>query len=135
MAGEKKKIDADTIELVRYLDEVIADYKRCVNEIGKMKYAAPQLLYYRDEVQDILDALVGSGADLKDRLQDIRLLDMKLRANARDFVREVGHANFKQYQIINNPPITHWWWYMNRTTMADKEHVAPWQWLRNQLMK
>ena len=129
---EAPAVDADAAELLKYLDEVMLDYQRYVGDIGKLGYAAPQLLYYRDEVQDLMEALEGeAGIDLKPRWVTLRDLDNKVRAGASDLVREVGHANFKQYQIVNNPPQTRWWWYLNRTT-ADPEpaKVPVWQWWR-----
>lgn len=125
------KLTPDVEELLKYLDEVILDYKRCIEQIGKMGYAAPQLLYYRDEVQDLVEALSGEqGVVLKERWATIRELDLKLRGRASDFVHEVGHSNFKQYQIVNNPPLTRWWWYMNRTTVNLENKIPRWQWWR-----
>ncbi len=124
--------DAEAAELLKYLDEVLQDYQRYVGEIGRLGYAAPQLLYYRDEVQDLMEALeVEDGVDMKPRWARIRDLDNQVRARASDLVGEVGHANFKQYQIVNNPPLTRWWWYLNRTTANPEPAPRPaWQWWR-----
>jgi len=127
-----KPLDAEVKELLDYLDEVLRDYERYVGEIWRLGYAAPQLLYYRDEVQDLMEALAPeAGVDLKPRWQKIRELDLAVRGKAVELVREVGHANFNQYQIVNNPPQTRWWWYLNRTT-ADPESskASIWQWWR-----
>ena len=43
-----------TAELLSYLDASLADYGKYVSQIGSLKYTAAQLLYYRDEVQDML---------------------------------------------------------------------------------
>lgn len=125
-------LDAEVQELQDYLDEVLRDYERYVGEIGRLGYAAPQLLYYRDEVQDLMEALASeAGVDLKPRWQKIRELDNQVRGKAVELVREMGHANFKQYQIVNNPPQTRWWWYLNRTTADPEPSKVPiWQWWR-----
>lgn len=118
-----------TAELLSYLDASLADYGKYVSQIGSLKYTAAQLLYYRDEVQDMLDALINDkGIDLKSRWIKVRELDLQLRAKASVFVQEVGHANFKQYQIINNPPVNRWWWYLNRTTVNLDHKTPSWQW-------
>lgn len=131
-AEANKPLDPEVAELLKYLDEVLADYERYVSDLGHLGYAAPQLLYYRDEVQDLMDDLAAEpGVDLASRWQKIRDLDNKVRAAATDLVREVGHANFKQYQIVNNPPLTRWWWYLNRTTANPEPGPKPaWQWWR-----
>jgi len=111
---------------------VLGDYERYVKEIGRLGLAAPQLLYYRDEVQDLLDALAGQpGMDLKPVWTKVRELDNQVRARASDLVKEIGHANFKQYQIVNDPPQARWWWYLNRVT-APPEMLQPpaWQFWR-----
>ncbi len=125
-------LDAEVQELQDYLDEVLRDYERYVGEIGRLGYAAPQLLYYRDEVQDLMEALASeAGVDLKPRWQKIRELDNQVRGKTVELVREMGHANFKQYQIVNNPPQTRWWWYLNRTTADPEPSKVPiWQWWR-----
>jgi len=123
--------DAEVAELLKYLDEVLHDYERYVGEIGNLGFAAPQLLYYRDEVQDLLEALSAEkGIDLQSRWKRIRDLDNAVRAKATELVREVGHPNFKQYQVVNDPPQTRWWWYLNRTTANPDPQAPAWQWWR-----
>ena len=122
----------ETEELLQYLDGALADYAKYVGQIGQLKYTAPQLLYYRDEVQEMLELLAQEKVDLRQRWAQVRDLDLQLRAKASIFVREVGHANFKQYQIINNPPLSHWWWYLNRITVDTTPKGAPaWQWWKH----
>ena len=41
-------------------------------------------------------------------------------------VREIGHANFKQYQIINDPPKAYWWWWLNRVVKAPPPSPPSW---------
>lgn len=128
----RPKLDPEVEELLQYLDGVLNDYGKYVAQIGNLKYTAPQLLYYRDEVQDLLEALAGEkDLDLKAYWQRLRDYDLQLRAKATVFVQEVGHSNFKQYQIINNPPLNRWWWYLNRTTMNLAEKAPSWQWWRS----
>lgn len=133
MSEQPVKLEPEVEELVKYFDEVLADYRKYVDQIGQLKFAAPQLLYYRDEIQDLLDALSAEpGVDMKSRWVIIREYDLKLRAKASTFVHEVGHSNFKQYQIINNPPLTRWWWYMNRITVNQDHKIPSWQWWRRE---
>lgn len=112
-------MNAETRELWDYLQEVVSDYERYVSEIGQLGLAAPQLLYYRDEVQELLDAVKGNPqVDFTSVWLKIRKLDEVVRSHAQEIVDEIGHANFKQYQIINDPPKANWWWYLNRVTAA-----------------
>ncbi|MBQ7502737.1 hypothetical protein IJT93_08510 [bacterium] len=128
----RPKLDPEVEELLQYLDGVLNDYGKYIAQIGSLKYTAPQLLYYRDEVQDLLEALAGEkDLDLKPYWQRLRDYDLQLRAKATVFVQEVGHSNFKQYQIINNPPLNRWWWYLNRTTANLAERAPSWQWWRS----
>lgn len=126
------ELDPDVQELYEYLKEVLGDYERYVKEIGRLGMAAPQLLYYRDEVQELLTELRGhEDLDLKPLWARVAELDNVVRAQAKELVREVGHANFKQYQIVNDPPQTHWWWYLNRVTAPPEPlHPPTWQFWR-----
>ena len=102
-------------ELLNYLQESIDEYERYVENIGRNGLAAANLNYYRDDIQEILDYLkYDDSISLKDYYGRIVNLDIKLRAKAPIHVKEIGYNNFKQYQIINDPPLTHWWWYLNR---------------------
>jgi hypothetical protein len=115
-------------ETVAYLEEVLADYERFVNNIGDNGMTAPMLLYYRDEVQDTLDYLTEStNVETQDYWMKVVACDRVLNDRAQEFVEEVGHANFKQYQIINDPPREYWWWYLNRETRSPKPPPAFWQ--------
>lgn len=125
---EQPQPQGEARELLEYLEEVLKDYARYVGEIGRLGYAAPQLLYYRDEVQDLMEALADEKVDLKAQWNRIRDLDQQVRGKATELVREIGHANFKQYQIVNDPPALRWWWYLNRTTANPEPPPAPmWQ--------
>lgn len=107
----------DVQEAIEYLDSVVADYRRFVENIGNLGYAAAQLGYYRDEIQELLDALRGErGFDYKAFWSVIRKLDETLKSKASIYANEVGHKNFLQYRIINDPPPQYWWWNLDQTT-------------------
>lgn len=121
-------MDRDTKEAWDYLQEVVDDYARYVGEIGTLGLAAPQLLYYRDEVQELLDHFKGDArVDFRGVWLKVKELDDIVRARSQEVVDEIGHANFKQYQIINDPPAAHWWWYLNRVTKAPPPAPKPWE--------
>ena len=121
-------MDKELRETVEYLEEVLHDYERFVENIGSNGYTAPMLLYYRDEVQDTLDFLTDSTeVETRPYWQKVVELDRTLKDHAQAFVEEVGHANFKQYQVINDPPRERWWWYLNRETHAPQPRPAFWQ--------
>lgn len=121
-------LDEETREEFQYLLDVLEDYRRYIKDIGRLELAAPNLLYYRDEVQEGLNELGARGVKLKEVWREVVDLDNKLRARASDVVMEIGHANFKQYQIINDPPLTHWWWFLNRTVAAPLTAPNPPAW-------
>ncbi|MCD4785545.1 MAG: hypothetical protein K8T10_17120 [Candidatus Eremiobacteraeota bacterium] len=111
----KNKVDPDAREMLEYLQESINEYRKYVENIGKNGLAASNLNYYRDDIQDVLDLLkYDDSINLKEYWGQIVKLDIQLRAKAAIYVREIGYNNFKQYQIVNDPPLTRWWWYLNR---------------------
>ena len=115
-------------ERLEYLEEVIGEYERYVNTIGTLGVNAPMLLYYRDEIQEMLDELMAEGdLDLQCTWAQVVELDNQVRDRSQVLVDEVGHANFKQYQIINDPPRQHWWWYLNTVTRAPVPPVKFWE--------
>ena len=115
-------------EALEYLAEVLTDYERFVQNIGQNEFTAPMLLYYRDEVQDLLDFLTEAQTpNMQKWWQRTVEADNVLRAHSQDFVDEVGWANFKQYQIINDPPRQNWWWFLNRETRAPAPPPPIWQ--------
>lgn len=106
----------DKEDILEYLEESIAEYRRYVENIGRNGLAAANLNYYRDDIQETLDLIkYDDSLNLKEYWGEIVKLDLQLRAKAPIHVREIGYNNFKQYQIINDPPLTHWWWYLNRS--------------------
>lgn len=121
-------MDAETREALDYLEEVLAEYGRYVNQIGRLGLAAPNLFYYRDEVQEFLEMLSSvEGLDLTPVWNRVRELDHLVREKKREVVREVGRENFKQYQIINDPPTTHWWWFLDRLVPPPPPPPRPWE--------
>lgn len=122
------ELDADTKEAWDYLLEVIVDYERYVRSIGELGLAAPNVLYYRDEIQEGLQEFkLDPRVDFKSAWLKVKELDELLRQQAATLVREIGHANFKQYQIINDPPKANWWWWLNRVVKAPTPPPPVWQ--------
>ena len=121
--------DNEIREEKEYLDEVMNDYMRMVKNIGQNGLSASLLMNYRDEIQDIMTDLAINGADLREHRKKLICLDNELRQKAQLYVNEVGHANFKQYQIINNPSRERWWWYLNKVTVGrpDDKPKKPWE--------
>lgn len=133
---EKPKIDPETKEAWDYLVEVIGDYQNFVENIGDLGYSAPQLLYYRDEVQEFLEMLTNNPqVNYQGAYQKVSELDQILRKKAQDVVDEIGHANFLQYQIINDPPKAHWWWWLNRVTAAPPAPPKVWEFWKYQALQ
>ncbi|MFH0803130.1 MAG: hypothetical protein V2A78_12210 [bacterium] len=113
-----KKEAKDELE---FLEEVLVEYEKYIHEIGQLGYAASLLLNYRDEAQESLEELQvyqreGEDLDLQPYWQRLVAADTVLRTRAEEFVNEVGYANFKQYQLVNDPPRSHWWWYLDKET-------------------
>ncbi len=121
-------LDEEAREEYKYLLEVLEDYRRYVKDIGHLGLAAPNLLYYRDEVQESLEELRLRGVDPLEVWREVVALDNVVRARAAEIVTEIGHANFKQYQIINDPPPAYWWWFLNRVVPGPAGTEPPsWQ--------
>lgn len=108
-------------EAKEYLEENINDYMRMIQNIGMNGLAASLLMNYRDEIQDLMTELAQNRADISEQRKKVIALDNELRKKAQIYVNEVGHANFKQYQIVNNPSRERWWWYLNKVTMGRPE--------------
>ncbi|MCE1248412.1 MAG: hypothetical protein LWY06_17360 [Firmicutes bacterium] len=114
--GEAAEDEGSLEAVIEFLEDSIAEYAKYIENIGRNGLAAANLNYYRDDIQEVLDMLkYHYTEELKPYWEEIVKLDLLLRAKAPIHVREIGHNNFKQYQIINDPPQTHWWWYLNRT--------------------
>lgn len=113
------KLTAEEQESWDYLLEVVGDYERYMADVDDLGLNAPNLLYYRSEVQDMLDDFkTDKRVDFRGVWMRVRELDEVLRKKQQSIVDQIGHANFKQYQIINDPPRAHWWWWLNRVTKA-----------------
>jgi hypothetical protein len=119
--------DPDIKESLEYLEEMIGEYEKLVQNIGKNGLNASLLLNYRDEVQITMHELRAMDVDLKEYWYRIVTLDNNLRKQAQQFVNEIGYHNFKQYQIVNDPPPDHWWWYLNRTAQPPQEEKKSWK--------
>lgn len=117
----------EQMEILGYLVEVLTEYEKLVRNIGKNGLTASLLCNYRDEIQYTMQELRGQDIDLRKYWQKIVVLDNLLRQNASIFVEEVGFNNFKQYQIVNDPPKEHWWWYLNRMTAPPPPGKKDWR--------
>lgn len=127
-------MDDVTLEAWNYLLEVVADYEEYLGQLGNLGYAAPNVLYYRDEIQEFLDMFKGNPeADFKGIWTKVKALDEYLQQNKQKLVDEIGYANFKQYLIINDPPQAHWWWYLYRYTSAPAPPPKVWEIWKNPL--
>lgn len=125
---ETAENDEDIKEEFIYLEDAIETYSQMINNIGSLAYSAPLLLNYRDEIQDSLDFLKSLNYDTSKFWGKVVQLDLQFKGKSAIFVKEVGYNNFKQYQIINDPPQTRWWWYLNRVVSApEKEKVPFWK--------
>jgi Ribonuclease G/E len=128
--NERPGINMDSEEIresLDYLEETLTELEKLVKNIGKNGPTASLLCNYRDEVQDTIEELRGQDVDLTRYFQKLVVLDNHLRQNAKAFVNEIGHQNFKQYQIVNDPPRDHWWWYLNRTTSPPPPERKDWK--------
>jgi hypothetical protein len=108
--------------------EVMGDYETFLGNIGDLGFSAPQVLYYRDEVQEFLEELTDNPqVNYKGAWQKVKELDQILRKRSQDLVDEIGHENFIQYQVINDPPKAHWWWWLNRVTAPPPPPPKVWE--------
>lgn len=124
-------MDPDLQEELAYLEEVLEEYARFVQNIGENGLSANLLLYYRDEVQDLLEALEGQ-ADLQGYWSEVAALDDQVRKQAGAVVEEIGRENFRYCQIALDPPKLHWWWYLDRVVPPPRRPWLRefWEWLR-----
>lgn len=132
MSGKDKakepEIDPATKEAWDYLMEVLADYESFVGNIGDLGFSAPQVLYYRDEVQEFLDELTDNPqVNYQGAWKKVSELDQILRKKAQELVNEIGHENFIQYQLVNDPPKNNWWWWINRVTAPPPPKPKIWE--------
>lgn len=131
--AQPANIDPRVRESWDYLMEVMGDYEIFLSNIGSLGYSAPQLLYYRDEVQEFLDELSGrTDVNIQGAWHKVNELDAILRAKAQALVDEIGHKNFIQYQIQNDPPRSHWWWWLNRVTAPPAAPPKFWEFWKYQ---
>lgn len=131
--GALPPLTADEKEAWKYLQEVIRDYERYLADVDDLGLMAPNVLYYRDEIQEMLDEFKGDRrVDFRGVWEKVKALDEILQANQEKIVRQIGHANFKQYHIMNDPPRSHWWWFLNRFVAPPPPPPAWWQfWKKN----
>lgn len=133
-AAARPPLSAEEKQVWDYLLEVVGDYERYLADIDNLGLSAPNLLYYRDEIQEMLDEFKGDPrVDFRGVWSRVRELDEIFRTNQRRVVDQIGYANFAQYQIINDPPRTHWWWWLNRFVSPPAPPPTWWQfWKKDQ---
>lgn len=125
---QERKLDKDTQEAWDYLLEVVGDYGEYVQNIGNLGYSAPNVLYYRDEVQEFLEIfMTNKDVDFKGVWAKVKEYDEILKRDLQQLVDEIGYANFKQYLVINDPPKKNWWWYMYRRTIEPPPQPRMWE--------
>jgi hypothetical protein len=120
----RETMDTDEEEIkesIAYLEDAISEYEKLVGNIGKNGLSASLVFNYRDEIKEVMEDLRLMDVDLRKYWHRIVTLDNMLRKSAQILVTEIGFDNFKQYQIINDPPKENWWWYINRTTPPPRE--------------
>lgn len=130
------KIDPATKEAWEYLMEVMGDYEAFLNNIGDLGFSAPQVLYYRDEVQEMLEELTDNPQiNYQGAWQKVKELDKLLQDRSQDLVNEIGHENFVRYQVVNDPPRKHWWWWLNRVTSPPPPPPKLWEFWKYEVFK
>lgn len=128
LMSESPALTPDEKQVWAYLLDVVKDYGRYLADIENLGYSAPNVLYYRDEIQEMLEEFKGdSRVDFRGVWTQVKEYDEILRANQDLLVRTIGHANFKQYHIMNDPPRTHWWWFINRVVAKPQLQPSWWQ--------
>lgn len=122
-----KNFSEDIQKELDYLDEVLEEYEKYIDNVGSLGCSAALLLYYRDEVQEALEFLKFLELDIRSYWQRVVELDNILRVKAGIFINEIGRENFKQYQIINDPPKLRWWWHLDRAYPSPPEPRRFWE--------
>ncbi len=119
-------------EEIEYLEEVLREYEKYVENIGENGLAAPLLLYYRDEAQETLMDLQGR-APLESYWAQLVALDQKLQEKKENLIAEIGWNHYKTQREAKKPPKAYWWWYLD-STLKEPEKPNPvkswWSWLR-----
>ena len=115
-------------EHLLYLNEILDDYERFINNIGKNGISAKLMLNYRDDIQEMLAFLNNFEVDLTEYWKKVMRLDQVLRVRRSTVVREVGRKTFLMEQIKNEPPKNYWWWYIDRS--EPKEKPGFWDFLK-----
>jgi hypothetical protein len=119
-------------EEIEYLEEILNEYKRYVENIGENGLSAPLLLYYRDELEETLRDLEGR-APLQSYWAQTVELDNILRERSTDFVAEIGWESYRIQREARKPPQAYWWWHLD-TYVPKPSRPNPvktwWDWLQ-----
>ncbi len=119
-------------EEIEYLEEILREYERYVENIGQNGLASNLLLHYRSDLQETLTDLEGR-APLESYWQQTVLLDEKLRGKKEEVLAEIGWNHYKTERAAVNPPKHYWWWYLDAgLTVPDQPNRIQswWNWLK-----
>lgn len=99
-------------EEIEYLEEVLNEYSKFVQNIGQNGFSANLVLHYRTEVQETLTDLEGR-APLESYWQQTVELDDLLRKKRIEFIHEIGLQHYRLERQQVNPPKEYWWWRLD----------------------
>lgn len=123
----------DFEEYKSYLEELIADYERLVENIGNNGVNAPLLLHYRSEIEETLRELEeydDIAPFLEPFYEKLRRIDDLLLQRAKLFLKEIGGpSKLKHYQWSLRPPKEHWWWYLDSQVKLETSKRSPLEFL------
>ncbi len=121
----------DLEEYEAYIRELLSEYRRLIDNIGKNGLAAPMLLHYRDELHETLGILMDQediAPFLEPYLEELEKLDDKLLERASDFLKELGGIRkLMHYRWSVKPSTDRWWWYLEKHVNKEvlKESPTP----------
>lgn len=119
-------------EEIEYLEEILAEYERFVENIGANELSAPLLMYYRDELQDSLTSL-EQRVPLQPYWAQTVELDQQVKDRAAEIVAEIGWENYRIQRGARKPPRAYWWWYLDAgLAPPERPNVVKswWEWLK-----
>lgn len=120
-------------EEIEYLEEVLQEYTRFVDNIGHNGLAANLVLYYRTELQEVLTDLQGR-APLERYWRETVALDEQLKKKKTLLLNEIGWENYRIERASVNPPKAYWWWYLDQGLIEPGKPgpiQSAWNWLNS----
>ncbi len=113
----------DFEEYESYLEELLAEYRRFIENIGRNGLAAPMLLHYRDEIEDVFSVLSEQediAPFLEKFYQELEKLDEMFLGKAKEYIRELGGpSKLMHYRWTVRPTRDRWWWYIDKEVAVD----------------